>query len=285
MTNSNPYLPTFRSSYTGESQNIGGSSPFHIDFRLLASLPWQEKIRAVDSLARTYDSHGRRIEFSNQGVAGRVWDVNATPEQKKALYEAATRSHAARPGWDPLDFYVPFKTAKDRFQQGAVEGASIYIPGVPGGKITRGSGGGYGYFSEAQDPSGRVVFRVGHGDINRPETETTIAVTDQPAAGAKPPAQTADQKTPNELLAEAIEKLTKQSTQRTMPTSTYEGPSEEDFRQKQEQIDQVITKLLLEKVAKEKEEQAPAVPQIQQGVGSLAAAMGQKGFGTPKSLI
>lgn len=284
MTNSNPYLPTFRSGFTGPSERIGGSSPYHIDLKILSNLPIAEKIRALDSLAAQYKNIGREIEFSNQAVSGRRWNPNAPLEEKVALFEAVRGAHAPRQGWDPLDFYVPF-AGKSRFDTGAVEGASIYIPGVPGGKITRGSGGGYGYFSEAQDPSGRVVFRVGHGDINRPETETTIAVTDQPAAGAKPPAQTADQKTPNELLAEAIEKLTKQSTQRTMPTSTYEGPSEEDFRQKQEQIDQVITKLLLEKVAKEKEEQAPAVPQIQQGVGSLAAAMGQKGFGTPKSLI
>jgi hypothetical protein len=75
---------------------------------------------------------------------------------------------------------VPFK-GKSRFDKGAVEDASIYLPGVAGGKIRRGSGGGYGYFSEALDPSGKVVFRVGHGNVDRPETETEVSVaTGQP---------------------------------------------------------------------------------------------------------
>ena len=70
---------------------------------------------------------------------------------------------------------MPFK-GKSRFDKGAVEDASIYIPGVAGGKIRRGSGGNYGYFSEALDPSGKVVFRVGHGNVDRPEAETEILV-------------------------------------------------------------------------------------------------------------
>lgn len=279
MANTNPYLPTFRSSYTGESQNIGGSSPFHIDFRVLSSLPWQEKIRAIDSLANQYKSIGREIEFSNQAVSGRRWNLNATPEEKKALFEAAATAHANRPGWDPLDFYVPF-AGKSRFDEGAVEGASIFIPGVPGGKITRGSGGGYGYFSEAVDPSGRVVFRVGHGDINRPETEAEIAVAAANAAAEQEqqPAKSAD-----EILAEAIAKLQKDS-RRTMPRQTYEGPSEETFRQNEENINRVMTQLMLQKAAQQQEEKQKQ-PTVQQNVGALAAALGQRGFATPKSLI
>ena len=281
MTNQNPYLPTFRSSHTGESQNIGGSSPFHIDFRILASLPWQEKIRAIDSLANRYDINGRRIEFSNEGVAGRVWDVNATPEQKKALYEAATRPHAGRPGWDPLDFYVPFKTAKDRFQQGAVEGASIYIPGVPGGKITRGSGGGYGYFSESQDPSGRVVFRVGHGDINRPEEQTEILVAEgQP----KPPtdtATTAGTKTADELLLEKLDEIINPKQKITLPK--YQGPDDDQFRKTADAIDQATLRLLAESIRDKEAQQAPMY--TPSTAGPMAAAMAQKAFVTPKSTI
>lgn len=279
MSNSIQYLPTFRSSYTGESKNIGGSSPFHVDFKVLSNLPDEEKIRAVDSLARQYAKNGRVIEFSNQGVAGRIWNPDASFEEKKALFQAASSAHAARPGWDPLDFYVPFK-GKSRFDTGAVEGASIYIPGVPGGKIRRGSGGGYGYFSEAMDPSGRVVFRVGHGDVNRPEEQGEILVTDQ---GATAP-QTADKnkgKSAEELLIEKIDELLKP---RIEVTETYTGPSTESFRKERENIDQTMLKLLIERAAQQPTEQK--TPQLQQGPGgAAAAALAQKGFATPKSLI
>jgi len=230
VANTNPYLPTYRSGFTGPSERIGGSSPYHIDLKILSSLPYEEKIRALDSLASQYKGIGREIEFSNQAVSGRRWNPNASPEEKKALFEAATGAHAARPGWDPLDFYVPF-AGKSRFDEGAVEGASIFIPGVPGGKITRGAGGGYGYFSEAVDPSGRVVFRVGHGDINRPEEQGEILVAEggqiTPAdTTAATPQQT---KAANEVLEETLEKLTQQKETPTLPRTTYEGPSEESL--------------------------------------------------------
>jgi len=279
VTNSNPYLPTYRSGFTGPSERIGGSSPYHIDLKILNSLPYEEKIRALDSLAAQYKSIGREIEFSNKAVSGRRWNLNATPEEKKALFEAATAAHANRPGWDPLDFYVPF-AGKSRFDKGAVENASIFIPGVPGGKITRGSGGGYGYFSEAVDPSGRVVFRVGHGDINRPETEAEIAVA---AANAAAEQEQQPTKSADEILAEAIAKLQKGSRQ-TMPRQTYEGPSEETFRQNEENINRVMTQLMLQKAAQQQEEKQKQ-PTVQQNVGALAAALGQRGFATPKSLI
>ena len=277
MTNSNPYLPTYRSGFTGPSERIGGSSPYHIDLKILSSLPYEEKIRALDSLAAQYKSIGREIEFSNEAVSGRRWNPNATPEEKKALFEAASTAHRPRPGWDPLDFYVPF-AGKSRFDQGAVEGASIFIPGVPGGKITRGSGGGYGYFSEALDPSGRVVFRVGHGDINRPEEEAEIAIAAQEATA--PPQQT---KTPDELLAEALAKLTQKEKVPTLPRTTYEGPSEESFQKTEEDINRIATQLLLKRAAEQQQQQA--TPMIQRNVGSLTAAMAQKGFLTPKSTI
>lgn len=277
MTNGVQYLPTYRSGFTGKSEDIGGSSPYHIDLKILSSLPEAEKIRALDSLAQQYAKNARVIEFSNQAVSGRTWDPNATPEQKKALFQAAVGAHAARPGWDPLDFYIPFK-GKSRFDEGAVEGASIYIPGVPGGKITRGSGGGYGYFSEAVDPSGRVVFRVGHGDINRPEQETEIAVTEQQAA---PAAGGTTGKSAEELLIEKLEQLIKpqQAT-----ASSYTGPSEEYFQKKSENLNNMMMKMLMEESARKREQ--PQTPQIStSSAAAAAAALAQRGFGTPKSLI
>jgi hypothetical protein len=169
--------PVFRGGYTGPSNKIGGSTPFHIDLKALKSLPAIEKVRAIDALANQYGSHGREIEFSNDAVSGRKWNTASDLSDKIDLLEraAAAHAHSQSPGFDSFDFYVPFK-GKSRFDKGAVEDASIYIPGVAGGKIRRGSGGNYGYFSEALDPSGKVVFRVGHGNVDRPEAETEILV-------------------------------------------------------------------------------------------------------------
>lgn len=279
MTNGVQYLPTYRSGYTGPSERIGGSSPYHIDLKILSALPLQEKIRALDSLAQQYRSIGREIEFSNQAVSSQRWNPDASPEQKKALFEAATKAHAARPGWDPLDFYVPFK-GKSRFDTGAVEGASIFIPAVPGGKIRRGQGGGYGYFSEAMDPSGRVVFRVGHGDINRPEQEGEIVVSQQ--AAPQPGTQTPQTKTAEELLIEKIDQLIKPKVE--VSESSYTGPDPEVFRKNRENIENTLKQLIMERAAQKPEQQA--VPQIRAtGGGAAAAALAQKGFGTPQSLI
>jgi len=281
MSNSIQYLPTYRSGYTGPSERIGGSSPYHIDLKILQRLPIEEKIRAIDSLARRYAQNKRVIEFSNQGVANQIWNPDATPEKKKALYRTVTAAHASRPGWDPLDFYVPFE-GKSRFDKGAVEGASIYLPGVPGGKIRRGQGGGYGYFSEAMDPSGRVVFRVGHGDINRPEEQDEILVAEQlPETQQGTAPEAPKTKSAEEILAEKIDELLKP---RIEATETYTGPGEETFRKVREDIDDTMIKLLLARAAQEQSK--PKEPQYQpKASGGALAALAQKSFGTPKSLI
>jgi len=280
VTNSNPYLPTYRSGFTGPSERIGGSSPYHIDLKILSQLPLSEKIRALDSLANQYKSIGRQIEFSNEAVSGRRWDPTAPLEDKVALFEAVRGAHAPRQGWDPLDFYVPFAD-KSRFDTGAVEGASIYIPGVPGGKITRGSGGGYGFFSESQDPSGRVVFRVGHGDINRPEEQTEILVAEgQP----KPPtdtATTAGTKTADELLLEKLDEIINPKKKITLPK--YQGPDDDQFRKTADAIDQATLRLLAESMRDKEAQQAPMY--TPSTAGPMAAAMAQKAFVTPKSTI
>jgi hypothetical protein len=75
---------------------------------------------------------------------------------------------------------------------------------VAGGKVRRSTGEGYGYFSEATDPSGQVVFRVGHGDISRPEETAEVAV----APGAQTDtAGTQEQDKAYEYLGEALGKV------------------------------------------------------------------------------
>lgn len=178
-------FPVYRSGFTGPSAKIGGSTDYHIDLKLLEALPVAERVKAVDSLAKQYQSIGRNIEFSNASVSGRKWDPSLDLSDKVQLLNqaASAHSHSRHPGWQSLDFYVPL-AGKSRFDKGAVEDASIFIPGMPGGKIRRGSGGGYGYFSESLDPSGKVVFRVGHGNVDRPESEALIDVGELSAGPA-----------------------------------------------------------------------------------------------------
>ena len=280
MANGIQYLPTYRSGFTGPSEKIGGSSPYHIDLKVLQTLPLQERIRAMDSLANQYKSIGREIEFSNQAVSGKRWNPTAPIDEKVNLLELAAKAHAPRSGWDSYDFYVPF-AGKSRFDPGAVEGASIYIPGVPGGKITRGSGGGYGYFSEAVDPGGRVVFRVGHGDVSRPETDAEVLVARQ-AAQQTQKGQTQD-KSAEELLNKAIEQALKPAPPEFK--SSYAGPSEEEFRRRRNQLESTMLELMIDQASRQQEQ--PATPQLGQNMsGAQAAAIGLRSFGqTPKSTI
>jgi hypothetical protein len=169
------YTP-IRSGFTGPSAKIGGSSDYHIDLKMLESLPIGERVKAVDSLARKYASIGREIEFSNQAVAG------------QRLRNRAGMAHSKRPGWQSLDFYVPFK-GKSRFDKGAVEDASIFLPGVAGGSVRRGTAKDYGYFSESLDPKGNVLFRVGHGNIDRPEANENMVISQLPQKPSTPPLQ------------------------------------------------------------------------------------------------
>lgn len=214
-----PYTP-IRSGFTGPSARIGGSSDYHIDLKMLDSLPLAEKVKAFDSLAKQYRDIGREIEFSNQAVSGQRYNLDLPFDERSRLLMQAAAAHAPRQGWHSLDFYTPFK-GKSRFDQGAVEGASIYLPGIAGGKVRRGSGGGYGFYSEALDPSGRVVFRVGHGDISRPEKDGEVNVLGQaPPAPELPPSAASqkdgDSKQKQYMKAMAFQNLMNQSNRPSM---------------------------------------------------------------------
>lgn len=177
------YIPT-RSGFTGPSARIGGSSDYHIDLKMLDTLPLADKVKALDSIAKQYKSIGREIEFSNQAVSGKRYNLADPFDERARLLMQAAGAHAPRQGWHSLDFYVPL-AGKSRFDQGAVEGASIFLPGIAGGKVRRGKADNYGFYSESLDPSGRVLFKVGHGDITRPEKEGELNVL-----GSPPPAPT-----------------------------------------------------------------------------------------------
>jgi hypothetical protein len=207
------YVP-IRSGYTGPSAKIGGSTDYHIDLKLLESLPIGERVKALDTLAKQYRSIGREIEFSNPAVSGRRWNPESDLSDRVQLLNqaAAAHGHSQHPGWQSLDFYVPFK-GKSRFDPGAVEDASIFIPGVAGGKVKRSSGGGYGYFSESLNPQGQVIFRVGHGNIDRPEQEAELAIPGAPQLPGPQVVQGQTQQQPEAQISdkEFLEKYIKEN--------------------------------------------------------------------------
>lgn len=173
-------MSTARAGFTGPSNKIGGSSDYHIDLKLLNSLPIAERVKVFDTLANRYAQNKRNIEFSNAGVSTDIYNVNKPFSERAGLLQRVAAAHApSSADFSSYDFYVPFK-GQSRFKKGAVEDASIYIPTIAGGKVRRGSGGGYGYFSEALDPSGKVLYRVGHGNIDRPESDGGLTVPQTP---------------------------------------------------------------------------------------------------------
>jgi hypothetical protein len=190
------YVP-IRSGFTGPSSKIGGSSDYHQDLKLLQSLPIAERVKMLDAIAKQNQSIGREIEFSNAAVSGKRWNLNANLTDKINLLEkaAAAHGHSVHPGWQSFDYYTPFK-GKSRASKGTVEDASIYIPALPGGKVTRGSGGGYGYFSQSLDPKGRVIAKVGHGNIDRPEVGDVSLLASEPPVALLPGAGTSATQAP-----------------------------------------------------------------------------------------
>ena len=162
-------LGTRQIGWTGESANIGGSSSYHIDTKILRSLPIDQQVAVMDTLAARYAQDGRYIEFSNPGVSGLRWNLNATPQEKALLlYKVdAAHSHNRNPNYLSLDYY-PTKQGTNRFEIGSVEGAPIYAITMADGSISLGEGGGYGRYANSLNPEGQVVFRVGHADKTLP---------------------------------------------------------------------------------------------------------------------
>lgn len=151
-------------------------------------------------------------------------------DDRAQLLMQASGAHASRPGWSSFDYYVPFK-GKSRFDKGAVEGASIYLPGIAGGKVRRGTASDYGFYSESLDPSGKVLFKVGHGDITRPETGDVNVLGQAPLAPELPTA-TGQQETKNNSGADEVkyalfQQLLNQSQQ---PSLTQQLLNQELFR-------------------------------------------------------
>ena len=147
---------------TGPSANIGGSSEYHIDTKFSNKLSIDQIRDRFDAIAGKYKELGRTVEFSNQGVAGSVYDLNASPEERSALLQRAAGAHAPREGYLSFDYYAP-TSGNNRFHKSA-EGAPIFVAGAEGLKVEGGSGGGYGNYAAVIGSDGQVLSKSGHGD-------------------------------------------------------------------------------------------------------------------------
>ena len=161
----------FRSGTVGPSNRIGGSSEYHIDSKFSTALGADKAREMFEAKVREYNKLGRNVEFSNQGVAGTVYDMSLPTDQRAALFNQAAAAHAHRPGYYSLDYYAP-KVGETRFGASA-ETAPIFGVAPTGGKAVPGIGGNYGYHNLIYDGEGNLVAKVGHGDSAAPGSMDT----------------------------------------------------------------------------------------------------------------
>ena len=165
---------------TGPSARIGGSSEYHIDTKIKASLSMEQKIAMMDQLSRGYAAEGRVIEFSNAAVAGLVYSHNMSAKDKADLLNKAFAAHNLprgraldQGGFHSLDYYIP-KSGENRFGKSA-EGAEILVPSIDGGKLEYHTGGNYGRFVVGVDKDGNVLYKTGHGDSKLSANRGTVS--------------------------------------------------------------------------------------------------------------
>ena len=181
---------TVQIGVTGPRGRIGIGDEYHIDTKFSNALSFDEVRDRFDVLAQRYADDGRKIEFSNPGVASEVYSLDMTPEERTELLRraAAAHSHSQHSNWHSFDYYAP-NADNDRWHESA-EGAPIYVVGAGGLKIEGGTGGGYGNYGAVIDKNGNVISKSGHGDnsqtayaggtIELPEV-TTPPITTPPA--------------------------------------------------------------------------------------------------------
>ena len=160
---------------TGEAGTIGSGSAHHIDLKFNRQyLSIEDRIKALDAVAKQYAQMGRQVEFSNDRVAGEVWDFNASMEDKLDLYEraVAAHSHSITEGWDSIDYYAPKMGQSIYTDPGlaSAKAAPIVAPGFEGGIIERTTGHRYGAMSAIDDAQGNYIAKIGHGDETKAQS-------------------------------------------------------------------------------------------------------------------
>merc|ERR1711991_32707 len=59
---------------TGPAGQIGVGDEYHLDSKFSKDMSMEDRVKLMDQLARGYAARGREIEFSNDAVAGTIYD-------------------------------------------------------------------------------------------------------------------------------------------------------------------------------------------------------------------
>lgn len=180
---------------TGPAGRIGVGDEYHIDTKFHKGLSMSQIVGMMDELALGYRKRGREIEFSNDAVAGIIYNPDASTTEKQKLMQRvfAAHSHSMHADFHSIDYYVP-RIGKGRWDKSA-EGVNILTPTVRGGRVNYGTGGGWGASVTITDAEGNIISKTGHGDtrsaksgsISIPQNPAQKPVSSEPAL--KPDAQ------------------------------------------------------------------------------------------------
>jgi hypothetical protein len=208
---------------TGESQNIGGSSAYHVDIKfkeLIANGDWKTVIEIMDSMSKHYADRGYRMEFSNTAVSGKVWNHSASEADKMNLAKQAVAAHnhsAASTGFS-MDFYIAQgidkkdPNYKSRHDTPTIKNQDFALAMPIGGSANFLTAGNYGNFVQVKDADGKSLYNMGHGDKTKTLPKNfTFTGAGAEAENKKPPEQQAkipvtENKVTHEQAQQNIEK-------------------------------------------------------------------------------
>ena len=165
---------------TGPAGRIGVGDEYHIDTKFHKGLSMSQIVGMMDELALGYRKRGREIEFSNDAVAGIIYNPDASMSEKQKLMQRvfAAHSHSMHADFHSIDYYVPH-IGKGRRDKSA-EGVNILTPTVRGGRVNYGTGGGWGASVTVTDAEGNIISKTGHGDT-RSAKSGSISIPQDPA--------------------------------------------------------------------------------------------------------
>ena len=176
---------------TGPEGMIGAGTEYHLDTKFSKDTSLEDRIKLLDQLAKGYAARGREIEFSNDAVAGTVYDPNASLEEKTALLKKvhAAHSHSSHADYDSIDYYIP-KISDEKGRRGkSAEGAEILMPTMQDAQLRYGQSMGYGAFVDMVDKDGKIIMTTGHGDVRGARTGTVDLSPSKPAKPSVEPVQ------------------------------------------------------------------------------------------------
>ena len=185
---------------TGPAHLIGGSAEYHQDMAFGTMVSLKEQVALVRQMAQEYDKIGRKMELSNNGVAGKVFPVNGSEAEQTEWVTSARAAHRARNGGtgrDAIDFYTPLK-GTNRYHK-SVEDTPMLAPVIPGAEKQYFSGGAAGAGMRLVK-NGQKMFSLIHGRTDRALPQNGMLPASIPAqttatASARPPQSTANANT------------------------------------------------------------------------------------------